>query len=65
MYTALIACGLACAWAAASVWAWPSWGALIAVLALKAQVEERGLLAVHPAYAGYRLRTSRFLPGIV
>lgn len=64
MYTAVMACGLACAWAASSVWGWISVAALAIVLGVKAEVEERWLLVAHPGYAAYRTRTRRFLPGI-
>jgi protein-S-isoprenylcysteine O-methyltransferase Ste14 len=65
MYTAVIACAAACAWAAASPWAWLAVAALVAVLVVKAQVEERWMLQQHPGYADYGARTRRFLPFIV
>lgn len=65
MYTAVIACGLACAWAGSSLWGWSGVVALVAVLATKARFEERWMLAGHPAYAAYCTRTWRFLPGIL
>jgi protein-S-isoprenylcysteine O-methyltransferase Ste14 len=65
MYTALIACGLAGAWAAASIWGWLALAALGAVLAIKAMFEERWMLVEHPGYAAYRARTRRFLPGLL
>ena len=65
MYTAVLACGLACAWAAATLWGWLGLAALAAVLATKATFEERWMLVQHPDYAAYRARTRRFLPGIV
>jgi protein-S-isoprenylcysteine O-methyltransferase Ste14 len=58
MYTAVIA------WAAASPWALLAAAALVAVLVVKAQVEERWMLQQHPGYADYRSRTRRFLPYI-
>ena len=64
MYTAVIACGVAGAWAGASPWGWLGAAALVAVLTIKATLEERWLLAAHPAYAAYRARTRRFLPGV-
>ena len=64
MYTAVMACGLACAWAGSSLWGWPGLAVLVAVLATKARFEERWMLAGHPGYAAYRTRTWRFLPGI-
>ncbi|TMB52419.1 MAG: isoprenylcysteine carboxylmethyltransferase family protein [Chloroflexi bacterium] len=53
-------------------WALFSWSgiamllaiALAVVLDLKARLEERWLVARHPTYASYRLRSNRFLPGI-
>ena len=65
MYTAVIACGAACAWAAVSVWGWLAALALVAVLGTKAHFEERWMLQQHPAYAAYCQRTWRFLPGLV
>jgi protein-S-isoprenylcysteine O-methyltransferase Ste14 len=65
MYSAVIACGLACAWAGSSVWGWSGVVALVAVLATKARFEERWMLAEHPGYAAYRTRTGCFLPGIL
>ena len=64
MYTAVMACGLACASAATSSWGWLGVAALVAVLATKATFEERWMLAAHPGYAAYRARTRRFVPGI-
>jgi len=65
MYTSVIACGLACAWAGTSFWGWWVSAALIAVVATKAGYEERWMLARHPGYAAYRATTWRFLPWIV
>ncbi len=65
MYTAVIACGLAFAWAGASLWGWLGVAALVAVLAAKARLEERWMLLAHPEYAAYRTRTGRFLPGLL
>ena len=64
MYSAVIAFGLACAWSAASRWAWLAVAALVAVLLVKAAYEERWMLQAHPGYADYRRRTRRFLPGL-
>jgi protein-S-isoprenylcysteine O-methyltransferase Ste14 len=63
MYSAVITFGLACACSGATPWAWLSFGALVAVLVVKAAYEERWMLEVHPGYAAYRQRTRRFLPG--
>ncbi|MFI4929412.1 MAG: methyltransferase family protein [Burkholderiales bacterium] len=65
MYTAVMAYGLAGALAGTSLWGWLAFAALVAVLATKATFEERWMLAAHPAYAAYRARTRRFLPGIL
>lgn len=65
MYTAVIACGLACAWAGGSAWGWPCVAALFIVLLTKAIFEERWMLAAHPAYAAYQADTYRFLPWIL
>lgn len=65
MYTAVIACGAACAWAACSAWAGLGAAALVAVLATKATFEERWMLQRHPGYADYRRRTWHFLPFVV
>ena len=65
MYTAVIACAAACAWAVGSAWAWLAAVALVAVLAVKAHFEERWMLQWHPGYDAYRRRTRRFLPFIV
>jgi protein-S-isoprenylcysteine O-methyltransferase Ste14 len=65
MYSAVMLCGIAAAWAAAS---WPPWlveAALVAVLVAKAALEERWMLARHPEYRAYCARTRRFVPGIV
>ena len=64
MYTAVLAAGCACAWASASVWAWGAWVALVAVLVVKASLEERWMQQVHPSYAAYRQGTRWFLPWI-
>lgn len=65
MYSAVIAFGLAAAWAAARPAGWLAVAALAAVLAAKAALEERWMLAAHPGYAGYRARTRRFLPWVL
>ena len=65
MYSAILVCGLACAWAAASPWAWAAEALLAAVLSVKAGFEERWMLAAHPDYAAYRARTRRFVPWLV
>jgi protein-S-isoprenylcysteine O-methyltransferase Ste14 len=64
MYTAVIACGLACAWADPSNRGWLCAAALVAVLAVKAGFEERWMLDAHPGYATYRAGTRRFVPGL-
>lgn len=64
MYSAVIAYGVSCAWAAGTPWGWISLGALVAVLVAKAAYEESWLLQAHPDYANYRAHTRRFLPGV-
>ena len=64
MYTAVILCGLACAWALGATMGWLVWAALVIVLTVKATLEERWMLSRHPNYAAYRVRTSRFVPGL-
>jgi len=62
MYTAVLAVGLACAWASGHWLAWLALCALTAVLVVKAFFEERWMVQAHPGYAAYRQRTRRFLP---
>jgi protein-S-isoprenylcysteine O-methyltransferase Ste14 len=62
MYTAVMACGVACAWADASGWAWLVALALVLVLSIKASFEERWMSQVHLDYAEYRCHTWRFVP---
>jgi protein-S-isoprenylcysteine O-methyltransferase Ste14 len=65
MYTAVLAFGAACALAAGTVLAAAAALALLPVLWVKAGLEERWMAEVHPAYADYRRRTRRFLPGLL
>jgi protein-S-isoprenylcysteine O-methyltransferase Ste14 len=71
MYSAVIGCGLACAWASSSgswhdpVASWLCVLALATVLGWKSILEERWMLEVHAGYAAYRARTRRFLPGVL
>jgi len=65
MYTAVIACGAACAIVVGTVWGWCGVALLVAVLAVKAAFEERGMLLAHPGYDAYRRRTKRFVPGVI
>jgi protein-S-isoprenylcysteine O-methyltransferase Ste14 len=62
MYTAVMAVGVACAWASAHWVAWLAWCALAVVLVVKAVFEERWMARAHSGYAAYRQRTRRFLP---
>jgi protein-S-isoprenylcysteine O-methyltransferase Ste14 len=67
MYSALLLAGYAAVRASTDGWAWAAvvaWAALAGVLAVKAGVEERGMIAAHPAYAEYMKRTARFLPHV-
>jgi protein-S-isoprenylcysteine O-methyltransferase Ste14 len=65
MYTAVIACGIACALVIGSAWGWIGAAALVLVLVVKAAVEERWMLVAHPGYQAYRARTKRFVPGVI
>lgn len=65
MYSAVIAVGAACCWAALSGWALIGWVVLVAVLAVKAKLEERWMSVAHPDYAAYRARTRMFVPGLL
>jgi protein-S-isoprenylcysteine O-methyltransferase Ste14 len=65
MYTAVLAFGAACALAAGTVLAAAAALALLPVLWVKAGLEERWMAEMHPAYADYRRRTRRFLPGLL
>jgi protein-S-isoprenylcysteine O-methyltransferase Ste14 len=62
MYTAVIAGGAACAWAAGVWWASLAAAALAVVLLAKALIEERAMRLRHPQYAAYCARTRRFVP---
>ncbi len=64
MYSCVVLCGAALAWAAASAWAWLALTALVAVLLVKAGFEERWMALQHAGYAAYRAKTRRFIPGI-
>lgn len=65
MYTAVMAVGLACAWASLHGVAWLALCALAVVLLVKALIEERWMLQMHPGYAAYGQRTWRFLPWLI
>ncbi len=65
MYTAVMACGVACAWASASEWAWLAVLALALVLSIKSSFEERWMGHVHVGYAEYRRKTWRFIPWLL
>lgn len=64
MYTAVMAYGIAGAWANNTWWMWLAMLALVVVLTIKARYEERWMLQAHPEYAAYRQRTRWFLPWI-
>ena len=64
MYSALLLAGVAAARLSDEAAAWLLLAALAVVLRIKAGVEERGMAAQYPAYADYRRRTRRFVPGI-
>lgn len=64
MYTSVGLLAVACTVAAGS---WPAAVSAVllgAVLVAKALLEERWMAERHPAYAAYRARTRRFLPGL-
>ncbi|WP_296490374.1 methyltransferase [Rhodoferax sp.] len=62
MYTAVMLLGLACVLTRADVLTWLLWGVLCLVLATKAVLEERWMMALHPSYAHYQSRTHWFIP---
>ncbi len=64
MYSALLLAGVAAARLSGDATTWLIVAALAVVLAIKAAVEERALIARHPAYQDYRRRTHRFVPGV-
>jgi len=64
MYSAVLLVAAASAWVGASPWAALQLSLLAAVLVAKATLEERWMLAEHPGYAEYRLRSWRFVPGL-
>jgi protein-S-isoprenylcysteine O-methyltransferase Ste14 len=64
MYSSVLLVGAACAWASAVWMAWLGLAALVAVLTVKAALEERWMLARHAGYADYRRRSRRFIPGL-
>ena len=65
MYAAVMLCAAACGWAVRSWWVWAVAAVLVAVLAIKARLEERWMLKRHAGYAAYLQGTRRFLPFIV
>jgi protein-S-isoprenylcysteine O-methyltransferase Ste14 len=64
MYSAVLLVAAACAWVDASAWAWVAMAALVAVLTVKAGLEERWMAEKHSGYADYCGRSNRFVPGI-
>jgi len=67
MYTSVLLLAASCAWLAGLVlggFVWLIWVALFGVLLVKANVEERSLLALYPEYATYRAKTWRFVIGL-
>ena len=64
MYAAVLLLTAAAAVVAASAAAALGWAALLAVLVLKAGLEERWLAEHHAGYADYCRRTRRLLPGV-
>ena len=64
MYSALLLAGVAAARLSGDGVSWLILLALAAVLAVKATVEERALVAHYTDYPDYQQRTRRFVPGI-
>lgn len=62
MYTAFLLGAAALAWTAGLLLAWVAWCVLLAVLVVKATLEERWMRERHSAYADYSARTRRFVP---
>jgi protein-S-isoprenylcysteine O-methyltransferase Ste14 len=64
MYSALLLAGFAAARLSSDGIAWLILLALAVVLAVKAAVEERALVAHYTDYPDYQQRTRRFVPGL-
>ena len=64
MYSALVVVCLGVAVGAGTVACYAVVAVLAAFFAVKARVEERGLVATYPGYAEYAARVGRFLPGV-
>jgi protein-S-isoprenylcysteine O-methyltransferase Ste14 len=64
MYSTVLLCALACLAARPLAWVRAAVLTLAGVLAGKAALEERWMSERFPAYADYRRRTRRFLPGL-
>jgi protein-S-isoprenylcysteine O-methyltransferase Ste14 len=64
MYTSVGVFAAGCAVAAGSLASVAAAGMLGAVLLAKASMEEQWMAEHHPAYADYRARTWRFVPGV-
>ncbi len=64
MYSAVLLGAAAMARMSPPMPGWLAWAALLAVLLGKAALEERWLMLAHPAYAAYRERSWRLMPGL-
>ena len=64
MYTSVLLFGLACATVIDNALGWMGWIALLAVLWVKASLEEKYLTDAYEAYETYMLGTRRFIPWI-
>jgi protein-S-isoprenylcysteine O-methyltransferase Ste14 len=64
MYSSLLLAGTGAAFWSGQPYAWFTLGALALVLATKAHVEERAMMALHPDYEAYSRRRWRFVPGL-
>lgn len=64
MYSCVTLCAVAGAWAAGALLAWLAVASLVAVLLVKASLEEHWMAGRHGDYAAYRVSTRRFIPGV-
>ncbi len=64
MYSAVLLGAAAMALLAPPLAGWLAWGTLLAVLLVKAALEERWMIDAHPGYAAYRQKSRRLVPGL-
>ena len=65
MYTSVLLGAAGAAWMSHQVLDAVLWLGLMAVLVVKAGLEERALVLRFPSYQAYRLRTTRFVPWLI